>query len=101
MVSPPLCVRISLTLRTGADDRTGMDQTLSLLARFLDPNFSESGAIFVGDCITHLFRKASQSIQPIMQPLVQTLVNRMVLAKMPSFIEVSLLSFSANTWLTR
>jgi hypothetical protein len=78
-----------------------MDQTLSLLARFLDPNFSESGAIFVGDCITHLFRKASQSIQPIMQPLVQTLVNRMVLAKMPSFIEVSLLSFSANTRLTR
>ena len=68
-----------------------MDQIFTLLARFLEPNFSESGAIFVGDCITHLFRKASQSIQPILPGLVQALVNRMALAKMPSFIEVSLL----------
>jgi hypothetical protein len=37
-----------------------------------------------------LFRKASQAIQPIMQPLVQTLVNRMAVAKLPSFLEVSL-----------
>jgi hypothetical protein len=61
------------------------------LARFLAPDFSETGAIFVGDLIIHLFRKASESIGPILPELLQTLVTRLAQAKLPSFVEVRLL----------
>jgi hypothetical protein len=77
-----------------------VDAIFELLSKFLNPDFSESGAIYVGDLIIHLFRKATQSIQPILSQVLQALVIRMAQAKLPSFIEVSLSYSFCCGWLT-
>jgi hypothetical protein len=70
---------------TGAN---GIASIFSLLARFLAPTFSESGGIFVGELIMHLFRKAGPSIAPVLPDLLQAVVQRLSTAKLPSFIQV-------------
>lgn len=65
-----------------------MDTVLQLLSKFLNPQFPESGGIFVGDLIIHLLRKASSAIGPILPDLLQALVSRLAQAKLPSFIQV-------------
>jgi hypothetical protein len=67
----------------------GITQIFNLLARFLSPTFSESGGIFVGELIMHLFRKAGGAIGPVLPDLLRAIVERLAVAKLPSFITVS------------
>jgi hypothetical protein len=63
-----------------------------LLARFLAPTFSESGGIFVGELIMHLFRKAGNEIGPVLPELLRAVAQRLTTAKLPSFVTVRHLS---------
>ena len=69
-----------------------------LLARFLDPQFSESGGIFVGDLIMHLFRKAGHAMGGVLPDLLRAVVQRLASAKMPMFIQVRLVIRSMAYW---
>jgi hypothetical protein len=50
---------------------------------------SESAAIFVGELIMHLFRKAGSTMGPVLPDLSKAVVNRLAHAKMASCIQVS------------
>lgn len=68
----------------------GIHALFNLLARFLAPTFSESGSVFVGELIMHLFRKAGPQMGPVLPDLARAVVQRLVGAKLPSFIQVRL-----------
>ncbi|KAK4689861.1 importin-9, partial [Tremellales sp. Uapishka_1] len=72
-----------------ASGNNGIATIFGLLGRFLAPTFSESGGIFVGDLIMHLFRKAGTSMAPVLGDLLRGVVERLSTAQMPSFIQVS------------
>lgn len=74
--------------------RNGIEVIFGLLARFLAPTFSESGGVFIGDLIMHLFRKAGAVIAPILGELLQAVVNRLATAKLPSFITSLIIPFA-------
>ena len=67
---------------------TGIACIFGLLGRFLAPTFSESGGIFVGELIMHMFRKAGSAIGPVLPDLLRAIVTRLTTAHLPSFIQV-------------
>lgn len=75
--------------RQAPDGTPGLTALFHLLARFLSPTFSESGGIFVGELIMHLFRKAGDRIGGVLPDLLRAVVGRLISAKLPSFIQVS------------
>ncbi|WVQ75750.1 hypothetical protein IAR50_005381 [Cryptococcus sp. DSM 104548] len=77
-----------------AQGQNGINAIFALLARFLAPEFSESGGIFVGELIMHLFRKAGQAIGPVLPELLRAVVERLKYAKMASFIQTLVLPFA-------
>ncbi|KAI9638767.1 armadillo-type protein [Dioszegia hungarica] len=83
-----------LTPRHAADGTPGLTALFHLLARFLSPSFSESGGIFTGELIMHLFRKAGGSIGDVLPGLLRAVVGRLASAKLPSFIQSLVLPFA-------
>ncbi|ODN87698.1 hypothetical protein L198_06924 [Cryptococcus wingfieldii CBS 7118] len=77
-----------------AQGQNGINAIFALLARFLAPEFSESGGIFVGELIMHLFRKAGEAIGPVLPDLLRAVVERLKYAKMASFIQTLVLPFA-------
>lgn len=77
-----------------ADGSNGIARIFALLGRFLAPTFSESGGIFVGDLIMHLFRKAGQAIAPVLGDLLRAVVNRLATAQLSSFIQSLIIPFA-------
>ncbi|ORY34633.1 armadillo-type protein [Naematelia encephala] len=80
--------------RRDAEGNNGIVAIFHLLARFLAPNFSESGGIFVGELIMHLFRKAGPTMGPVLPDLLRAVVQRLATAEMPSFIQSLVLPFA-------
>lgn len=74
--------------RQDVEGNNGIASIFGLLGRFLAPTFSESGGIFVGELIMHLFRKAGEAIGPVLPDLLRAVVTRLATATMPSFTQV-------------
>jgi len=77
-----------------SDGSNGIASIFGLLARFLNPSFSESGGIFIGDLIIHLFRKAGPAISPVLPGLLRAVVDRLATARLPMFARVGAACFS-------
>lgn len=77
-----------------ADGTNGIARIFGLLGRFLAPTFSESGGLFVGDLVMHLFRKAGSAIAPVLGDLLQAMVNRLATAMTDSFIQSMIIPFA-------
>ena len=60
----------------------------------LDPSRSESGGLFVGDLLLHVFRRAGAQILPILPQLLQALVVRLSTAITATFSQSLLLPFA-------
>lgn len=60
----------------------------------LDPSRSESGGLFVGDLLLHVFRRAGTQILPILPQLLQALVVRLSTAVTATFSQSLLLPFA-------
>lgn len=97
------CVCLTLFVRKDAehlmqwrdtDGETGLDKVLALLARLLDPSFSESGGLFMGDLIIHLLRNAGGHLSAVLPQLLHALVSRIVVASTPSYISTLVLPFA-------
>ncbi|ADV21465.1 hypothetical protein I305_03520 [Cryptococcus gattii E566] len=83
-----------LLCRHDVEGNNGIASIFGLLGRFLAPTFSESGGIFVGELIMHLFRKAGEAIGPVLPDLLRAVVTRLATATMPSFIQTLVLPFA-------
>ncbi|EAL18781.1 hypothetical protein CNBI0420 [Cryptococcus deneoformans B-3501A] len=83
-----------LLCRHDLEGNNGIASIFGLLGRFLAPTFSESGGIFVGELIMHLFRKAGEAIGPVLPDLLRAVVARLATATMPSFIQTLVLPFA-------
>lgn len=81
----------NLTHRHDSHGNSGIACIFRLLGRLLEPSFSESGGIFVGDLIMHLFRKAGDAMGPVLGDLLRAIVQRLASAKTATFSVVSLL----------
>ncbi|WWD20442.1 hypothetical protein CI109_104918 [Kwoniella shandongensis] len=77
-----------------SEGNNGIASIFQLLGRFLAPTFSESGGIFVGELIMHLFRKAGSAMAPVLPDLLRAIVARLATAKLPSFIQTLVLPFA-------
>ncbi|OCF78060.1 hypothetical protein I204_02066 [Kwoniella mangroviensis CBS 8886] len=77
-----------------SEGNNGIHSIFHLLSRFLAPTFSESGGIFVGELIMHLFRKAGSVMAPVLPDLLRAVVGRLVTAQLPSFIQTLVLPFA-------
>nr|XP_019009559.1 uncharacterized protein I206_06208 [Kwoniella pini CBS 10737]OCF48340.1 hypothetical protein I206_06208 [Kwoniella pini CBS 10737] len=91
-LSPSL--KWSSTCRHDREGNNGIHSIFHLLSRFLAPTFSESGGIFVGELIMHLFRKAGSVMAPVLPDLLRAIVDRLTTAKLPSFIQTLALPFA-------
>ena len=89
LLDPCECAELMACHRHDQSGSSGIHQIFSLLARFLSPTFSESGGVFVGELIMHLFRKAGGAIGPVLPDLLRAIVERLAVAKLQSFITVS------------
>lgn len=74
--------------RRDASGNNGIARIFGLLGRLLQPSFSESGSLYVGELILHLFRKAAGDIGPILPELSRVMVERLVTAKLSTFLVV-------------
>nr|XP_019043733.1 hypothetical protein I302_08314 [Kwoniella bestiolae CBS 10118]OCF22663.1 hypothetical protein I302_08314 [Kwoniella bestiolae CBS 10118] len=80
--------------RHDSEGNNGIHSIFHLLSRFLAPTFSESGGIFVGELVMHLFRKAGSVMAPVLPDLLRAVVGRLVTAQLPSFIQTLVLPFA-------
>ncbi len=78
--------------RRASDGQSGLSKILALLARLLDPSFSESGGLFMGDLIIHLLRNAGDHLNTVLPQLLDALVRRMTIAKTSTYVSVSAFS---------
>jgi hypothetical protein len=67
--------------------RSGLDYILKLIAKQLE-SADESGGLTLGDLIIHLFRKAGDSVFPVLPELLQAMAGRMLTAKTATFTQV-------------
>ena len=68
---------------------------LKLVAKLLQ-NEDESGGLVIGDLIIHLFRRAGESVLPVLPELLQAMVARMTSAKTATFLQVKCLAGTSN-----
>lgn len=98
--SSPVLLMLIVHHRRDASGKAGMDRILQLLARLLNPSFSESGALFIGDLILHLLRNAGDHLAAVIPALLKALVERILTSKTTTFTQVGkyryLKSFTAD-----
>ncbi|BEJ11716.1 hypothetical protein CspHIS471_0201760 [Cutaneotrichosporon sp. HIS471] len=76
------------------DGTNGIARIFGLLGRFLAPTFSESGGLFVGDLVMHLFRKAGSAIAPVLGDLLNAMASRLGTAQTDSFVQSMVIPFA-------
>lgn len=76
------------------DGTNGIARIFGLLGRFLAPTFSESGGLFVGDLVMHLFRKAGSAIAPVLGDLLNAMAARLGTAQTDSFVQSMIIPFA-------
>ena len=71
------------------EGRNGLDYVLNVVAKLLESQ-DEAGGLVIGDLIIHLFRKAGETILPVLPQLLRAMVVRMKTAKTATFLQVCL-----------
>jgi hypothetical protein len=74
--------------RQDASGRSGLDAILAVLARLIDPSFSESAGLCVGDLVLHLLRNAGQHLTKTVPSLLDALARRIAVAQSTIFTQV-------------
>ncbi|KAM3584016.1 hypothetical protein VKS41_003985 [Umbelopsis sp. WA50703] len=74
--------------------KTGLQYVVEFVANLLQPDHSESEAMFVGDLIVKLIQKAGNDIGPVLPDLLNVIIVRLTTAKIPSFIQSMILVFA-------
>ncbi|KAJ9099923.1 hypothetical protein QFC21_003928 [Naganishia friedmannii] len=77
-----------------AQGQSGLERMLQMLARLLEPSFSESGALFIGDLILHLLRNAGEHLASVLPALLKALVERILISKTTTFTQTLILPFA-------
>lgn len=72
-----------------SEGQNGLDYVLNLVAKLLESQ-DEAGGLVIGDLIIHLFRKAGETILPVLPQLLRAMVVRMKTAKTATFLQVCL-----------
>jgi importin-9 len=72
---------------------SGLDLLLNFISRMLEPNQSESSAIFIGSLITKLIQKGGDHLVHNLPQLLHAVIYRLDSAKMPAFVETLVLIF--------
>jgi importin-9 len=78
---------------THADGQTGLVHVLNVIARLLQ-NQDESGGLVIGDLIIHLFRRAGESVLPVLPDLLQAMLVRMQTAQTATFLQSLIIPFA-------
>lgn len=78
---------------THADGRSGLVHVLTVIARLLQSQ-DESGGLVIGDLIIHLFRRAGESVLPVLPDLLQAMLVRMQTAQTASFLQSLIVPFA-------
>jgi hypothetical protein len=79
---------IIINNRQDASGRSGLDAILAVLARLIDPSFSESAGLCVGDLVLHLLRNAGQHLTKTVPSLLDALARRIAVAQSTIFTQV-------------
>jgi hypothetical protein len=74
--------------------QNGLEYAIKFIARLLDPGQSESAAIFVGDLIVVMIKKAGDDLLPVLPELLGAVLRRLSSAKMHSLIQTLVLVFA-------
>jgi hypothetical protein len=71
----------------------GLTQIIQFIAKMLHPDQSESRALYIGDVVRMLIRKASEYLTPVLGDLLLAVVHRLASAKTITFIQQMILIF--------
>jgi hypothetical protein len=66
---------------------------LTVIARLLQSQ-DESGGLVIGDLIIHLFRRAGESVLPVLPDLLQAMLVRMQTAQTATFLQSLIIPFA-------
>jgi hypothetical protein len=78
---------------THPDGQSGLVHVLTVIARLLQSQ-DESGGLVIGDLIIHLFRRAGESVLPVLPDLLQAMLVRMQTAQTASFLQSLIVPFA-------
>ena len=84
-------------LKWSGGDGNGLDYIVKFIAKLLEPSQPESSAIFVGDLIVQLVRRAGSHMVHVLPQLLTAIIYRLSSAKMPSFIQVDYINTKSQT----
>ena len=76
-----------------ADGQSGLLHVFTVIARLLQ-NQDESGGLVIGDLIIHLFRRAGDSMLPVLPDLLQAMLVRMRTAQTATFLQSLVIPFA-------
>jgi importin-9 len=78
---------------THGDGQSGLVHVLTVIARLLQSQ-DESGGLVIGDLIIHLFRRAGESVLPVLPDLLQAMLVRMQTAQTATFLQSLIIPFA-------
>ncbi len=78
---------------THPDGQSGLLHVFAVIARLLQ-NQDESGGLVIGDLIIHLFRRAGESVLPVLPDLLQAMLVRMRTAQTATFLQSLVIPFA-------
>jgi hypothetical protein len=78
---------------THADGQSGLVHVFTVIARLLQSR-DESGGLVIGDLIIHLFRRAGESVLPVLPDLLQAMLVRMQTAQTATFLQSLIAPFA-------
>jgi hypothetical protein len=78
---------------THADGQSGLVHVFTVIARLLQSR-DESGGLVIGDLIIHLFRRAGESVLPVLPDLLQAMLVRMQTAQTATFLQSLIVPFA-------
>ncbi|KAH9046970.1 ARM repeat-containing protein [Lactarius deliciosus] len=78
---------------THIDGQSGLLHVFTVIARLLQ-NQDESGGLVIGDLIIHLFRRAGESMLPVLPDLLQAMLVRMRTAQTATFLQSLIVPFA-------
>jgi hypothetical protein len=78
---------------THPDGQPGLLHVFTVIARLLQ-NQDESGGLVIGDLIIHLFRRAGDSVLPVLPDLLHAMLVRMRTAQTATFLQSLVVPFA-------
>ncbi|KAH9253048.1 hypothetical protein BASA81_009053 [Batrachochytrium salamandrivorans] len=73
---------------------SGLEYIICFVGKLLDPQQTESAAMFVGDLVTKLIQKGQAALAPVLPNLLLSVIRRLESAKRPTFVQTLVLVFA-------